>query len=549
MGLWLALGAMTLLAVGLAVAPLLRRGGPAPSRRDYDLRVYRAQLVELAREQERGVLGDPEAAAARLEVEWRMLAADAAGGQTRRAPPMRTRNWVGAAVLLLGLPVLAGLLYRQLGSPDQPAAPFADRAAERTQLAAAQDGQQETRPSIEAVIARLQELQARAPDDPEASLRLGQAYALAGQFERAITTYRAASARHPEFGPLQSALGEALVMAGGGIVGEEARAAFERALERDPSEARARFYVGLGKLQGGERQAALDVWIGLIEDTPADAPWLPDLRQQAAALATELGLDPARALPAAPPAANGTEARAAASRMEAQLAANPKDYQGWIRLAKAWAQLGDPARARDALDRGAQAYPGAPFVQQQLRAAAVELGLEAGASATAPRGPTAEQMAAAENMSPEQRQDMVRSMVDGLAARLEQQPDDIEGWRMLGRSWAVLGDPAKSAEAFAQAARRLPDDVAAQVDYATALLAEQSLDQPPSPEAVAQLQHVLNLDSDNALALFHLGRAAAASGDTGTATRHWQRLLAHLPPDAPVRPQLERLIENLQADG
>ena len=72
-------------------------------------------------------------------------------------------------------------------------------------------------------------------------------------------------------------------------------------------------------------------------------------------------------------------------------------------------------------------------------------------------------MAAAENMSPEQRQDMVRSMVDGLAARLEQQPDDIEGWRMLGRSWAVLGDPAKSAEAFAQAARRLPDDVAAQL--------------------------------------------------------------------------------------
>jgi cytochrome c-type biogenesis protein CcmH len=144
---------------------------------------------------------------------------------------------------------------------------------------------------------------------------------------------------------------------------------------------------------------------------------------------------------------------------------------------------------------------------------------------------------------------MVRNMVDGLAARLEQQPDDLEGWRMLGRSWAVLGDPARSAEAFAQVARRLPDDLASQVDYATALLAEQSLDQPPSPEAIAQLQQVLKLDGDNAIALFHLGRAAAANGDTGTATRHWQRLLAHLPPDAPVRPQLERLIENLQADG
>jgi cytochrome c-type biogenesis protein CcmH len=120
---------------------------------------------------------------------------------------------------------------------------------------------------------------------------------------------------------------------------------------------------------------------------------------------------------------------------------------------------------------------------------------------------------------------------------------------MLGRSWAVLGDPAKSAEAFAQVARRLPDDLASQVDYATALLARQSLDQPPSAEAVAQLQRVLKLDGDNPTALFHLGRAAAANGDTGTATRHWQRLLAHLPPDAPVRAQLEHLIKNLQANG
>ena len=103
-------------------------------------------------------------------------------------------------------------------------------------------------------------------------------------------------------------------------------------------------------------------------------------------------------------------------------------------------------------------------------------------SATAPGGPTADQMAAAETMSPEQRQEMVRSMVDGLAARLEQQPDDIEGWRMLGRSWAVLGDPAKSAEAYAQVARRLPDDVRAQVDYATALLARAE----PGPAAVGR---------------------------------------------------------------
>jgi cytochrome c-type biogenesis protein CcmH len=188
-------------------------------------------------------------------------------------------------------------------------------------------------------------------------------------------------------------------------------------------------------------------------------------------------------------------------------------------------------------------------VQHQLQTAATELGIEPGDNGTAPRSPTAGEKGAAEKMSPEQRQEMIRGMVEGLAARLEHQPDDIEGWRMLGRSWAVLGDGAKSAQAYAQVAHRLPSDLAAQVDYANALLAQDSLDRPPSPEVVAQLQQVLKLDRDNPVALFHLGRAAAASGDTSTATRHWQRLLAHLPADAPVREQLERLINKLQADG
>jgi cytochrome c-type biogenesis protein CcmH len=152
-------------------------------------------------------------------------------------------------------------------------------------------------------------------------------------------------------------------------------------------------------------------------------------------------------------------------------------------------------------------------------------------------------------MSPEERATMIRGMVDGLAARLEQQPDDVEGWRMLGRSFAALGEPARSAEAYLQVASRLPDDLTAQVEYAEALLAQERIDQPPSPKVVAQLQQVLALDADNAIALFHLGRAAAASGDADAAVRHWNRLLAQMPADSPARAQLERLMESLRADG
>jgi cytochrome c-type biogenesis protein CcmH len=481
MGLWLALGSMTLLAVGLVAAPLMRRPERVASRRDYDLRVYRAQLAELAREQERGVLGEGEAEAARLEVQRRMLAAGAAERQDRPAPGWSGRRWASALVLLVGLPALAGGLYWRLGSPDRPSAPFEGRAGERARVAAAQERQQETARSLEPMIARLEARLERAPDDLQASLHLGRAYALAGRFEQAAHTYRAAIARHEAVAELYSALGEALVMASGGTVSEEARAAFDRALERDAGDVRARFYAGLAMLQRGEEQDALDAWVRLIEDAPADAPWLPDLRQRTAALAQGLGLDPDRALPAGRPVA-------------------------------------------EAISRGENGD-------------------------AEPRGPTDAQGRTAEAMSPAERQEMVRGMVDGLAARLEQQPDDVEGWRMLGRSWAVLGDPAKSAEAYRQAASRAPDDVTVQVDYAEALLAQQSMDEPPSPEAVAQLRHILELDADNPIALFHLGRAAAASGDNSAAARHWQRLLARLPADTPVRMELERLIEGLHADG
>jgi cytochrome c-type biogenesis protein CcmH len=54
-------------------------------------------------------------------------------------------------------------------------------------------------------------------------------------------------------------------------------------------------------------------------------------------------------------------------------------------------------------------------------------------------------------MTPEERQTMIRGMVEKLAARLETAPDDIEGWQRLARAYAVLGETKKSQEAAARA--------------------------------------------------------------------------------------------------
>ncbi|MCB2133166.1 MAG: c-type cytochrome biogenesis protein CcmI, partial [Rhodobacteraceae bacterium] len=55
---------------------------------------------------------------------------------------------------------------------------------------------------------------------------------------------------------------------------------------------------------------------------------------------------------------------------------------------------------------------------------------------------TAADIAAAQEMSADDRQAMIRGMVDGLAQRLAEDPDDLEGWHRLIRARVVLGEGA-----------------------------------------------------------------------------------------------------------
>lgn len=96
----------------------------------------------------------------------------------------------------------------------------------------------------------------------------------------------------------------------------------------------------------------------------------------------------------------------------------------------------------------------------RLAQAAATLGLPQpdAAAPSAEPGPAADDVARAARMTPDQRQAMIRGMVESLAARLRAAPDDLPGWLRLGRSYMVLGDPAKAAQAFGQARRLAPDD-------------------------------------------------------------------------------------------
>jgi len=108
--------------------------------------------------------------------------------------------------------------------------------------------------------------------------------------------------------------------------------------------------------------------------------------------------------------------------------------------------------------------PGSPWLgllQEQIARAAQELGIEPPVSARPeapadqPRGPTVGDVEAAQDMTPEERQAFIRSMVDQLATRLEAEPADPDGWLRLARAYMVLGETDKAREALAAAETRI----------------------------------------------------------------------------------------------
>ncbi|MCQ0987610.1 c-type cytochrome biogenesis protein CcmI [Jiella marina] len=84
----------------------------------------------------------------------------------------------------------------------------------------------------------------------------------------------------------------------------------------------------------------------------------------------------------------------------------------------------------------------------------------AGADGTIARGPDAEQVAAASQMSDTDRQAMIEGMVAQLAARLKDNPEDVEGWKRLIRSYTVLGQTEAAREALAEASQTFAADSA-----------------------------------------------------------------------------------------
>lgn len=149
-------------------------------------------------------------------------------------------------------------------------------------------------------------------------------------------------------------------------------------------------------------------------------------------------------------------------------------------------------------------------------------------------------------MTPDEREAMIAGMVEGLAARLADNPDDAEGWAMLARSYGVLGRYDDAAAAYDRAIALDPGNLELLIFRAEAFIAKaQSAGEPMNREAEAAVEAVAARAPDHPFALFFLGLAASERGDVRAARDKWAALLDIMPPDAAETASLRKMIDAL----
>jgi cytochrome c-type biogenesis protein CcmH len=124
----------------------------------------------------------------------------------------------------------------------------------------------------------------------------------------------------------------------------------------------------------------------------------------------------------------------------------------------------------------------------------------------------------------------IETMVARLAARLRENPDDAEGWKLLGRSYAALGRFADAADAYAKAAVRTPRDAQLLVDFADVLAMARGQRLEGEPEKL--IQRALEIDPQNLKGLALAGTVAFERKDYAQAAAYWQRMLPLVPADS-----------------
>jgi len=368
---WIIAALLTLGACLSVLLPFLRQAPAFAPEGAHDLMIYKDQLNELEQDQSRGLIGRAEAEQARNEIARRILKADQAG-EAEEGRTSRAGRWLALAAVL-SVPIVSWGVYAETGSPDQPSQPLQTRLQ-----------QNPANSSVSELMARAEAHLQANPQDGKGWDVLAPIYLRAGRAPDAVNAYRNAIKILGSDAKRESGLGEALMTQGGGVITQEAQAAFQRALVETPGDGKARFFLAMGAAQGGRLDEAKAGWQAMLTDLPAQSPWR---EASTAALAQANSVAAAQPGPSASDVENAAgmapEDRIAmietmVASLDAKLKDNPRDSQGWERLIRSYMVLGRADAARDALSRGMSALGNTTREAAALQSFAAELGLPGG---------------------------------------------------------------------------------------------------------------------------------------------------------------------------
>ena len=268
--LWFCFAVLTGLVVWSLLSPfkVKRRAVTGAPDASQEVALYRDQLAEVTRDLERGVMGESEAEAARIEVSRRLLAAvDAETSKVTAKPAVSPRRV--AFAMMLFVPVLTVGFYLVLGSPDQPDAPLAarlDQSADRLPL--------------DALIVKVEQHLKAEPNDLQGWEVIAPAYMRQQNFPMAISAWNRVISLGGATAERLAARGEAQIYAADGTVTPGAKQDFLAAEKLDPLEPRAQYYLGLADIVDGHKEKAATRWQTMLDKAPKDAGWRPSIEAE-----------------------------------------------------------------------------------------------------------------------------------------------------------------------------------------------------------------------------------------------------------------------------
>lgn len=278
------------------------------------------------------------------------------GEEPGQSLPVASLSVIGG-VLIVG----AVFFYLDMGTPDMPGFPLAEKKRTAEQVEAAR--------TVDKIKARLLD------NDQEKIgwMALGHYQGQLGRSGDAAMAFEKAHALDPENYNIFLMYSESLIMLGNGQVGPAARLALKRTRALDPAHAGARYYLALADYQAGQVEEALASWKMIELRTTDKDPWRQQLRAWINKAEVEMGLaEPDVAVAPVAPAITKEQADtiqqmtpeqqqqligAMVARLAGKLEENPDNVEGWIRLARAYMVLGERERARDALEQASKYAP------------------------------------------------------------------------------------------------------------------------------------------------------------------------------------------------